>query len=134
MFKKIDHIGLAVLNLAEALQFYEDILGLKSTKIEVVEEQKIKAAILPLGESKLELMQATATDSPVAKFIEARGEGLHHIALRVNNIEELLKRLEDRGVRLVDRVTRRGAGGARIAFVHPKSAFNVLLELCEKEE
>jgi methylmalonyl-CoA epimerase len=134
MFKKIDHIGIAVKNLEEALQFYEEILGLKSTKIEIVEDQKIKAALLPLGESKLELLQATDADSPVAKFIEARGEGVQHIALRVNNIEEILKRLDEKGVRLIDRVPRYGAGGARIAFLHPKSTFNVLLELCEKEE
>ncbi|RJX23375.1 MAG: methylmalonyl-CoA epimerase [Dethiobacter sp.] len=134
MFKKIDHIGIAVKNLEEALQFYEEILGLKSTKIEIVEDQKIKVALLPLGESKLELIQAIDPDSPIAKFIEVRGEGIQHIALRVNNIEKKLKSLDEKGVRLIDRVPRYGAGGARIAFLHPKSTFNVLLELCEKEE
>ena len=134
MFKKIDHIGIAIKNLEEALQFYEDVLGLKSVKIEVVEEQKIKAALLPVGESKLELIQATDPNSPVAKFIDARGEGIQHIAIRVNNLEEKLKELSEKGVRLIDRVPRFGAGGARIAFLHPKSTFNVLLELCEKQD
>ncbi len=134
MLKKIDHIGIAVKNLEEALAFYEDALGLKATGTEVVEEQKVKIAFLPLGESKLELLESTSTDGPVAKFIEARGEGIQHIAVRVDNIEEMLQQLEEKGVRLIDKTPRYGAGGARIAFLHPKSTSGILLELCQRNE
>ncbi len=134
MLKKIDHIGIAVKNLEEALAFYEDALGLKATGTEVVEEQKGKIAFLPLGESKLELLESTSTDGPVAKFIEARGEGIQHIAVRVDNIEEMLQQLEEKGVRLIDKTPRYGAGGARIAFLHPKSTSGILLELCQRNE
>lgn len=134
MLKKIDHIGIAVRNLEEALKFYEGVLGLKATGTEVVEEQKVKIAFLPLGESKLELLQSTDPEGPVAKFIESRGEGIQHIAIRVDNIEEKLKELEEKDVRLIDKVPRYGAGGARIAFLHPKSTFGILLELCQRDE
>ncbi len=134
MLKKIDHIGIAVKNLEEALAFYEDALGLKATGTEVVEEQKVKIAFLPLGESKLELLESTSTDGPVAKFIETRGEGIQHIAVRVDNIEEMLQQLEEKGVRLIDKTPRYGAGGARIAFLHPKSTSGILLELCQRNE
>ncbi len=134
MLKKIDHIGIAVKNLEEALAFYEDALGLKATGTEVVEEQKVRIAFLPLGESKLELLESTSPDGPVAKFIETRGEGIQHIAVRVDNIEEMLQALEEKGVRLIDKTPRYGAGGARIAFLHPKSTSGILLELCQRNE
>ncbi len=134
MLKKIDHIGIAVKNLDEALAFYEEALGLKSTGTEVVEEQKVKVAFLPLGESKLELLESTAPDGPVAKFIETRGEGVQHIAVRVDDIDTKLRELEARGVRLIDKSPRYGAGGARIAFLHPKSTSGILLELCQRSE
>jgi methylmalonyl-CoA/ethylmalonyl-CoA epimerase len=134
MLKKIDHIGIAVKNLEEALAFYEDALGLQATGTEVVEEQKVKIAFLPLGESKLELLESTSPDGPVAKFIEARGEGIQHIAVRVDNIEEMLQEMEEKGVRLIDKTPRYGAGGARIAFLHPKSTSGILLELCQRNE
>lgn len=134
MLKKIDHIGIAVKNLDEALTFYEDALGLKATGTEVVEDQKVKVAFLPLGESKLELLESTEPDGPVAKFIESRGEGVQHIAFRVDNIDEKLKEMEDKGIRLIDKSPRYGAGGARIAFLHPKSTSGILLELCQRDE
>lgn len=134
MPKKIDHIGLAVRNLDEALKFYEEMLGLQSTGVEEVEEQKVRIAFLPVGESKIELLESTDPEGPVAKFIESKGEGVQHIALRVNNIDEKLKEMEEKGVRLIDKTPRYGAGGARIAFLHPKSTYGVLLELCERDE
>ncbi len=134
MLKKIDHIGIAVKNLDEALKFYEEKLGLKATGTEVVEEQKVRIAFLPLGESKLELLESTDPEGPVAKFIESRGEGVQHIALRVDNVEEKVKELEEQGVRLIDKTPRYGAGGARIAFLHPKSTYGILLELCQRDE
>lgn len=134
MLKKIDHIGIAVKNLDEALKFYEEKLGLKATGTEVVEEQKVRIAFLPVGESKLELLESTDPEGPVAKFIESRGEGVQHIALRVDNVEEKLKELEEQGVRLIDKTPRYGAGGARIAFLHPKSTYGILLELCQRDE
>ncbi len=134
MLKKIDHIGIAVKNMEDALAFYEGALGLKATGTEVVEEQKVKVAFLPLGESKLELLESTEPDGPVAKFIESRGEGVQHIAIRVDNIEEKLKELEEKGIRLIDKSPRYGAGGARIAFLHPKSTSGILLELCQRNE
>ncbi len=134
MLKKIDHIGIAVKNLDEALKFYEEKLGLKATGTEVVEEQKVRIAFLPVGESKLELLESTDPEGPVAKFIDSRGEGVQHIALRVDNVEEKLKELEEQGVRLIDKTPRYGAGGARIAFLHPKSTYGILLELCQRDE
>ncbi len=133
MLTKIDHIGLAVSNLEEALKFYEGVLGLKSSAIETVEEQKVKIAFLSLGESKLELLQPTDPESPVARFINSRGEGVHHIALKTENIEKVLQELEDRGVRLIDKIPRQGAGGKKVAFLHPSASFGALLELCEEE-
>ncbi len=134
MLKKIDHIGIAVKNLDEALAFYEDALGLKATGTEVVEEQKVKVAFLPLGDSKIELLESTDPEGPVAKFIEARGEGVQHIAVRVEDIDQKLQDMENKGVRLIDKSPRYGAGGAKIAFLHPKSTSGVLLELCQRDE
>jgi len=133
VIKKVDHIGIAVKSIEEARKFYEEVLGLKVTGIEEVEEQKVKTAFIPVGESEIELLESTSEDGPVAKFIEKRGEGIHHIALQVDDIEKVLEKLKERGIVLIDEVPRYGAGGAKIAFVHPKSANGVLLELCERK-
>jgi methylmalonyl-CoA/ethylmalonyl-CoA epimerase len=131
--KHIDHIGIAVKSIDEGKRFYTDILGLTMVKTQVVEEQKVKTGFLPITDSELELLESTEPDGPVAKYIESRGEGIQHIAFRVENIEEALKELKDKGVRLIDQEPRKGAGGARIAFIHPKETHGVLVELCEKE-
>jgi len=133
MFKKIDHVGIAVKNLEEAVKVWEG-LGLKVEEIEEVPDQKVRTAIIHIGESRIELLEPTAEDSPIAKFIAKRGEGIHHIALGVTNIEEHLRELKERGYRLIDEEPRIGAGGAKIAFVHPKAVTGVLLELCERED
>ena len=133
MFKKIDHVGIAVKNLEEAIKVWEG-LGLKVDEIEEVPDQKVRTAIIHIGESRIELLEPTAEDSPIAKFIVKRGEGIHHIALGVTNIEEHLRELKERGYRLIDEEPRIGAGGAKIAFVHPKAVTGVLLELCERKE
>lgn len=131
--KHIDHIGIAVRSIDEGKKFYTDILGLAMEKTEVVEEQKVKTGFFPITDSELELLESTAPDGPVAKYIESRGEGIQHIAFRVENIEEALRELKEKGVRLIDQEPRKGAGGARIAFIHPKETHGVLVELCEKE-
>lgn len=129
---RVDHIGIAVKNLDEMVKWYEDTLGVKAHGTEVVEEQKVTVAFLPIGESELELLESTSDDGPIAKFIEKNGEGIQHVALRVDNIDETLETLKEKGVRLIDQTPRYGAGGARIAFVHPKATHGVLLELCER--
>ncbi len=131
--KHIDHIGIAVKSIEEGKQFYADILGLEMEKTEVIEEQKVKTGFFPITDSELELLESTELDGPVAKYIESRGEGMQHIAFRVENIEEALRELKEKGVRLIDQEPRKGAGGARIAFIHPKETHGVLVELCEKE-
>ena len=130
--KHIDHIGIAVRSIEEGGKFFTDILGLKLQKLETVEEQKVKTGFFPITGSELELLESTEPDGPVAKFIEARGEGVQHIAFRVENIDGALKELKEKGVRLIDQEPRKGAGGARIAFIHPKETHGVLVELCEK--
>lgn len=129
----VDHIGIAVKNIEEALQFWEKTLGIHCTGVEEVAEQKVKTAFLPLKDTEIELLEPTADDSPVAKFIEKKGEGIHHLAIRVENLEEALETMKARGMRLIDEKPRYGAGGARIAFVHPKTAGGVLLELSERD-
>jgi len=131
VFKKIDHIGVAVKNLGESLHIFKDILGMQYTGEEEVEEQKVKTAFLPVGESEIELLESTSPDGAIAKFIEKRGEGIHHIAFEVDDLGEKLKELEKAGVRLIDKEPRYGAGGAQIAFLHPKSTNGILIELCE---
>ena len=133
MVKKIDHIGIAVKDMAAAKDFYENKLGLVVTAEEVVEEQKVKVAFIPTGDSEVELLESTTPDGPVARFIEKNGEGIQHIAFRVDNLEEKLAQLKEAGVRLIDEKPRRGAGGAKIAFLHPKSTFGTLVELCERD-
>ena len=132
MVKKVDHIGIAVSNLDEALKLYEEVLGIECIKTEVVEEQKVKVAFLPLGDTEVELLESTAPDGPVAKFIEKKGEGIQHIAFKVDNIEKALEEMRQKGMQLIDEKPRYGAGGAKIAFLHPKSTKGVLIELCER--
>lgn len=129
----IDHIGVAVNELDEAISLYHDVLGLKLEGVHVVGEQKVRVAFFSTGgETRIELLEPTESESPVARFIERRGEGVHHIALKVRNIEAVLEELKDKGLKLVDEKPRIGVGGAKIAFIHPKSTRNVLFELCER--
>ncbi|MCD6494004.1 MAG: methylmalonyl-CoA epimerase [Archaeoglobaceae archaeon] len=130
MFKKIDHIGIAVSNLDEAMELYKK-LGFEVKEVEEVAEQKVKVAMLPVGESKIELLEATSEDSAIAKFIEKRGEGIHHIAINVEDIEKALENAKNEGLKLIDEKPRVGAGGKKVAFVHPKSTKGVLLEFVE---
>jgi methylmalonyl-CoA/ethylmalonyl-CoA epimerase len=129
---KIDHIGIAAKSIDQVAPFWSMILGLKMGGKETVEEQKATTAFFHVGEGEIEVLESTAPDGAIAKFIESRGEGIQHIAFRVENIEEALKELKEKGVRLIDEKPRRGAGGGRIAFIHPKSTNGVLLELSEK--
>jgi methylmalonyl-CoA epimerase len=122
LLQKVDHIGIAVNNIDDALTFYRDQLGLAVGGIEEVPEQKVKVAFMKIGESRIELLQSTDPDGPVAKFIEKRGQGIQHIAIGVDNIENELESLSSKGARLIDEQPRIGAGGAKIAFVHPKSS------------
>ena len=133
MVQKVDHIGIAVKNLDEALKFYEDVLGLKCAGSEVVEEQKVKVAFLPIGDTEVELLESTEEDGPIAKYIEKKGEGIQHIDYRVANIEEAIEEMKSKGIRMIDEKPRYGAGGAKIAFLHPKSTHGVLIELCERD-
>lgn len=128
---KIEHIGIATRSLDEALLFWRDALGLEVTHTEVVEEQGVRVAMLPAGEPRIELLEPTHEGSPVAKFLEKRGAGIHHIAVRVEDIRAALARLKEQGARLIDESPRVGAGGCLVAFVHPQSAGGVLLELVE---
>ena len=130
---RVDHVGIAVKNLDEMIKFYTETLGLKANGTETVEEQKVTVAFMPVGDSELELLESTTEDGPIARFIEKNGEGVQHIALRVDDIEAALAELKEKGVRLIDETPRYGAGGARIAFLHPKSTHGVLLELCERK-
>jgi len=129
---RLDHIGIAVKSIAESLKVYE-AMGLKSVGVEEVAEQKVRVAFLPIGETEIELLESTAPDGPVAKYIEKNGEGIQHLALRVDNLEAALAELKAQGVRLIDEKPRYGAGGAKIAFVHPRSTGGVLLERSERE-
>jgi|SRR5690554_828889 len=134
MFKKIDHLGIAVDDLEAAVKLYRDTLGLNYAGQEEVPEQKVTTAFFPLGESSLELLEPTSPDSPVAKFIEKKGKGIHHIALRVDDVAEAIAELKKKGIRMIDEVPRSGAHGAKIAFIHPKSTPGVLVELCQRQE
>jgi methylmalonyl-CoA/ethylmalonyl-CoA epimerase len=129
---RVDHIGIAVNSIEAALKFFKDTLGLKLEGSETVAEQKVTTSFLPVGDTEVELLQSTAPDGPIAGFIEKKGEGVQHVAFMVDNIEEALKELEAKGIRLIDKVPRKGAGGKKIAFVHPKDTFGVLVELCQK--
>lgn len=130
---KIDHIGIAVKNLDETLKFYTEILGLELHGTEVVEEQKVRVAFLPVGDTEVELLESTSDDGPIAKFIEKNGEGVQHIAFKVDNIEEAIEEMKAKGMMMIDEKPRYGAGGAKIAFMHPKSTYRVLVELSERK-
>lgn len=133
---RVDHIGIAVSNLEEAKKFYTEMLGMKATGEEVVEEQKVKVCFIPTGDSELELLESTSPDGPIAKYIEKNGgrNGIQHVALRVDNIEQAIADLKEKGVRMIDEKPRYGAGGSSIAFVHPKATGGVLVELCQRNK
>ena len=130
MIKKINHIGIAVNSIEDALKLYTDALGLKVEDIEIMEAQKVRTAIIPVGESKIELLESTDPEGVIAKYIEKRGEGLHHLALEVSDIQQALDTLREKGIQLIDERPRRGVKGTRIAFLHPKQT-KVLIELVE---
>jgi methylmalonyl-CoA/ethylmalonyl-CoA epimerase len=131
---KVDHIGIAVNNAESGLKFFSQLLGLKLEGEETVAEQKVKTFFLPVGDTEVELLEATAPDSPVAKFLEKKGEGVHHIAFSVEDIDSALKELQDNGIGLIDTKPRIGAGNKRIAFIHPKFTSGVLVELSEAKK
>ena len=129
----IEHIGIAVKSLEESIPFFENILELKCYAIEEVEDQKVRTAFFMVGQTKIELLESTDPEGPVGKFIEKKGEGLHHIAFAVKKINESLNEMEQKGVQLIDKFSRKGAEGLDIGFLHPKSTHGVLIELCEKK-
>lgn len=131
MFTKIDHIGIAVTALDDILKFYQDALGLHLHEIEEVPEQKVRVAMFPVGETNLEFLEPTSPDSPIAKFLEKKGQGIHHVAIGVEDIDRVLAELKARGARLINETPVVGAGGKRIAFVHPASTSGILLELSQ---
>ena len=131
----IEHLGIAVKSLDEAIPYYENILGMKCYSIEEVADQKVKTAFFKVGQTKLELLEPTSDESPIAKFIEKRGEGIHHLAFAVEDgVANALAEMEGKGVRLIDKAPRKGAEGLNIAFIHPKSTHGALTEFCEKPE
>jgi methylmalonyl-CoA/ethylmalonyl-CoA epimerase len=130
----IEHIGIAVNKLEDAIDFYERVMGLKCYKIEEVADQKVRTAFLMVGETKIELLESTDPEGPIGKYIEKRGEGIHHIAFSVEKIEEYLVHAQNMGVKLIDSTPRKGAENMDIAFLHPKSAAGVLIEFCENKK
>ena len=132
MVLKLDHVGIAVSNMEESLKLYIDLLGMQFNGTETVDEQKVKVAFLPVGDTEVELLESTDAEGPVAKFIESRGQGIQHLAFKVDDIEEALEICKEKGIRLIDEKPRYGAGGAKIAFLHPKSTNGVLIELCQR--
>ena len=129
----IEHIGIAVKSLHEAIPFYEKMLGLKCYAIEEVKDQKVKTAFFMVGQTKIELLESTDPEGPIGKFIEKKGEGIHHIAFAHEDVASALKDAEDKGVLMIDKKPRKGAEGLNIGFLHPKSTFGVLMEFCGKE-
>jgi len=129
----IEHIGIAVKNLEESIKFYEEVLGLKCYAIEEVKDQRVKTAFFMVGQTKVELLESTDPEGPIGKFLEKKGEGVHHIAYAVQGIESALENLEQKGIQLIDKAPRKGAEGLHIAFLHPKSTGGVLTELCENK-
>ncbi len=127
----IEHLGIAVKSLETAIPFYEEILGLKCYAVEEVAEQKVKTAFFKIGQTKIELLESTDPEGPVGKFIEKKGEGIHHIAFAVEGLQGALDSMAEKGVTLIDKAPRKGAEGLNIGFLHPKSTFGVLTELCE---
>jgi len=130
---KIDHLGIAVNSIDQGKNFWSEVLGLAFEGSETVAEQKVTTAFFPVGESEVELLESAAPDGPIAKYLEKKGEGIQHVAFRVANLEAALQELKAKGIRLIDENPRRGAGGAKIAFLHPKSTNGVLVELCERK-
>ncbi|MTI71251.1 MAG: methylmalonyl-CoA epimerase [Firmicutes bacterium] len=133
MVKKVDHIGVAVKDLEETLKFYRDVLGLELQGTEIVKDQRVKVAFLPVGDTEMELLESTDKEGPIYKYIEKKGEGIQHIAYRVDDIEKAIKEMKEKGIKMIDEKPRYGAGGAKIAFLHPKSTHGVLVELCERD-
>jgi len=129
----IEHIGIAVKNLNEAIPFYEEILGLKCYAIEEVKDQKVKTAFFKVGQTKIELLESTDTEGPIGKFIEKKGAGIHHLAFAMEDVAQALNNAEEKQVRLIDKTPRKGAEGLNIGFLHPKSTHGVLMEFCGKE-
>lgn len=134
MIKNIDHIGIAVRSLDEALPLYTETLQLELEGIETVESQGVKVAFILAGNTRLELLEALSPESPIAKFIEKRGEGVHHVALGVDNIEDRIQQIKEAGLRMIDETSRMGAHHAKVAFIHPKSTASILYELTERPE
>ena len=130
----IEHIGIAVKNIEESIKYYENILGLKCYAIEEVKDQKVKTAFFMVGQTKIELLESTDPEGPIGKFIEKKGEGVHHLAFAVKGIEDALAEMETKNVQLIDKTPRKGAEGLDIAFLHPKSTAGILTELCEKKD
>lgn len=128
----IEHIGIAVKSIDEARKYYEEVLGLKCYAVEEVTDQKVKTAFFKVGQTKIELLEATSDESPVAKFIEKKGEGIHHIAFATDNVNQALSEAAEKGVNLIDKQSRKGAEGLNIGFLHPKSTLGVLTEFCGK--
>ena len=129
----IEHIGIAVRNLQESIDYYENVLGLKCYAIEEVKDQKVKTAFFQVGDTKIELLESTDPDGPIGKFVEKKGPGMHHMAFAVADTDQALKDVEEKGVRLIDKISRNGAEGLSIGFLHPKSTGGVLTELCSKK-
>ena len=129
----IEHIGIAVKNVDESIKYYENILGLKCYSIEEVSEQKVKTAFFKIGQTKIELLESTDPEGPIGKYIEKKGEGIHHLAFNVNNLQGALDEAKEKGIRLIDEMPRNGAEGLDIAFLHPKSTNGVLTEFCEEK-
>ncbi len=131
---KINHLGIATKDIEETLKFWSDALGLVNVHTEIVEDQKVRVAMLPMGESRIELLEPTSKDSPISKFLEKRGGGIHHIAVEVDDIEASLAQLKSHGMRLIDETPRIGAEGCLVAFVHPAASGGVLLELVQSAD
>lgn len=127
----IEHLGIAVANLEESIKYYEEVLGFKCYSVEEVTDQKVKTAFFKVGQTKIELLESTSPDGPIGKFIEKKGQGIHHIAFAVDNLQDALNEVKEKGVRLIDETPRAGAEGLNIGFLHPKSTNGVLTELCE---
>jgi methylmalonyl-CoA/ethylmalonyl-CoA epimerase len=129
----IEHIGIAVNSLDEAIPYYENMLGLKCYAVEEVAEQKVKTAFFMVGETKIELLESTSPDGPIGKFLEKKGQGVHHLAFAVDSVNDSLNELGEKGVQLIDKTARKGAEGLNIGFLHPKATMGVLTEICGKE-
>lgn len=133
MTLKLSHVGVAVRSLADAIRLYSDLLGTPPDRTDTVADEGVRIAFFPVGEVSVELTEPTGPDSPIARFLDRRGEGVHHLSFRVDNIQKEIERLQKAGYRMIDTKPRRGAGGSMIAFIHPKSTGGVLIELCEEK-